>query len=101
MDKLTERIYTDYKNQINLEGMTHSVQYEMRTALLNKVLNDFWRVLQKAIADGQPERVIKLYRAKTDAMIAIITDLSVATIELFLQEPDSIAYEPEEPDGIE
>lgn len=101
MDKLTERIYTDYKNQINLEGMTHSVQYEMRTALLNKVLNDFWRVLQKAIADGQPERIIKLYQAKADAMIAIITDLSVVGIELFLQEPDSIAYEPEEPDGIE
>lgn len=101
MDKLTERIYTDYKNQINLEGMTHSVQYEMRTALLNKVLNDFWRVLQKAIADGQPERIIKLYQAKADAMIAIITDLSVVAIELFLQEPDSIAYEPEEPDGIE
>jgi len=86
MDKLTEKIYTDYKNQINLDGMTHSVHYEMRTALLNKVLNDFWTVLQKAIADGQPQRIIKLYQAKADAMIAIITDLSVLAIEMFLQE---------------
>jgi len=86
MDKLTEKIYTDYKNQISLDGMTHSVHYEMKTALLNKVLNDFWTVLQKAIADGQPQRIIKLYQAKADAMIAIITDLSVLAIEMFLQE---------------
>jgi hypothetical protein len=43
-------------------------------------------VLQKAIADGQPQRIIKLYQAKADAMIAIITDLSVLAIEMFLQE---------------
>lgn len=87
MDKLTERIYTDYKNQINRDGMTHSVHYEMKTALLNKVLKSMWDSHQKAIQDGSPERILSILQAKVDAMIAIITDLTVDCVELFLQEP--------------
>jgi hypothetical protein len=101
MDKLTQKIYNDYKSKVSLDGMTHSVQYEMTTALLNKALAQQWQMLQDGTTDKAPPHFARLCEAKVEALIAIITDLSVVCIELFLQEPDSINYEPEDEDYIE
>jgi hypothetical protein len=46
-----------------------------------------WDSHQRAIQDGSPERILSILQAKVDAMIAIITDLTVDCVELFLQEP--------------
>lgn len=101
MDKLTEKIYNEYKNKVDVGEMTHSVYYEMTTALLNKGLLAYWNQLQETDPSTVPPHSIKMLEARVEALIALITDLTVKCIELFLQEPDSIAYEPEDEDGIE
>jgi hypothetical protein len=101
MDKLTQKIYEDYKSKVTADGMTHSVHYEMATALLNKGLLAYWNQLQTTEPGTVPPHYLRQVEARVEALIALITDMTVTTIELFLQEPDSMAYEPEEPDGIE
>jgi hypothetical protein len=86
MDKFTEKLYKEYKSHINLDGLEHSVQYEMTTALINKSLKTMWLMLQNAKETGKPDRLISLYESKTDALIALVADLTVTCIELFLQE---------------
>lgn len=100
MNKLTEQMYNEYKHKFSVDGAVHSVQYEMTTALLNKALAEQWGLLKQA-TDQAPPPIVHYLQAKVEALIALITDLTVVCIEMFLQEPDSIAYEPEDEDGIE
>jgi hypothetical protein len=100
MDKLTKKFYEDYKSKVTDEAMTHSVHYEMATALLNKGLLAYWNQLHDGM-DKFPPPYRYQVEARVEALIALVTDLTVVSIELFLQEPDSIAYEPEDEDGIE
>lgn len=101
MDKLTEKFYNEYKSKVDVGAVAHSVIYEMTTALLNKGLLAYWNQLQETEAGTAPPHYIKMLEARVEALILLITDLTVDCIELFLQEPDSIAYEPEDEDGIE
>jgi hypothetical protein len=100
MDKLTEKFYNEYKSKVDV-GANHSVIYEMTTALLNKGLLAYWNQLQDTDPKSVPPHCIKMLEARIEALILLITDLTVECVEMFLQEPDSIAYEPEDEDGIE
>ena len=100
MDKLTEKFYNEYKSKVDV-GVKHSVIYEMTTALLNKGLLAYWNQLQDTDPESVPPHHIKMLEARVEALILLITDLTVECVEMFLQEPDSIAYEPEDEDGIE
>jgi hypothetical protein len=95
MDKLTQKIYDEYKSQIDLSGYFHSVHYEMTTALLNKELKQQWELLQQA-TDQAPPPIRKYLEAKVDALITIIAELTIIAMELFLQEPEYIEDEVED-----
>ena len=101
MDKLTQEIYNEYKANLDITGMVHSVQFEMKTALLNKTLEQFRKHIEDGRERGVPPHLIEIQEARAEAMTQIIIDLTITTIEHFLQEPESMSYEPEEWDGIE
>lgn len=94
MDKLIQRIYTDYKSKLDLENRTHSVHYEMATALLNKRLKEVLANLEIAKQINHPVMKYGL-EAESQALITLITELTAITMELFLQEP-AVEYESEE-----
>jgi hypothetical protein len=100
MDKLTEKFYNEYKSKVDV-GANHSVIYEMTTALLNKGLLAYWNELQSIEPGSRPPHYTRQLEARVEALILLIADLTVECIELFLQEPDSMNYEPEDEDGIE
>jgi hypothetical protein len=101
MDKLTEKFYNEYKSKVDVGAIAHSVIYEMTTALLNKGLLAYWNQLQSSDPKTSPPHYIRQLEARVEALILLITDLTVECIQLFLQEPDSMNYEPEDEDDIE
>ena len=103
MDKLTTKIYDEYKSKIDFSELTHSVLFEMQTALLNKKIAEIRSSLDAIIEEGLfvPPPLMKIKEVKIEALTELVIELTIMTIEKFLQEPDSMGYVPEEPDGIE
>lgn len=89
MDKMTEKIYNDYKDKLDLSDLTHSVHFEIKTAALNKVLAEYYSMLESLKEQEAPKHFLTIQEAKVNAMFAIIADLTVMAIEMYLQEQEA------------
>jgi hypothetical protein len=85
LEKLTNKYYDDYKTQIDFDGLTHSVYCEMTTALLNKQLKRYWEMVNGEAFCPPPHRISA--QAKIDAIIKLVTEISVIGATLMLNEP--------------
>ena len=96
-------MYAEYKSKIDFNELTHSVLFEMQTALLNKKIAEIRSSINAIKEEGVfvPPQFIKIKEVKIEALTELVIELTIMTIEKFLQEPDSMSYVPEEPDGIE
>jgi hypothetical protein len=96
-------MYDEYKSKIDFAELTHSVLFEMQTALINKKIAEIQDSINAIKEEGLfvPPQFIKIKEVKIEALTELVIEMTIMTIEKFLQEPESMSYEPEEPDGIE
>lgn len=85
MDKITQRYYDKYNEQIQWETLTHSVYCEIQTALLNKAMKPMWEALNdKDNPLPPPHR--KGLEAKVDSLITLMAEISAKAIVLLYEE---------------
>lgn len=83
MDKITQRYYDRYYEQIQWDTLTHSVYCEIQTALLNKAMMPQWEMLK---SDQLPPPHRRAIQAKVDALISLMAEISALAIVLLRAE---------------
>jgi hypothetical protein len=84
MDKITQRYYDKYNQQVEWDKLTHSVHCEIFTAQLSQLLNKFQEQLKES--DGMPAPLKGSLTYKSDALITLMAEITALGFTLLKAE---------------